>query len=136
MTLMRSPVAGARVAADLVGPALCLIDLNAGPDPDALYGLMRAETVSRIGHPRGIFTGRVCGTLLCGHGRICKIPLRIRLTKQRRWLGCRDACVWMWIPSRAVGIVQSRSDRFGSGPVRMAACDRLLHRHAFVRDRP
>ena len=33
-------------------------------------------------------------------------------------------------------IVQSRSDRFGPGPVRMAACDRLLHRHAFVRDRP
>ena len=45
-------------------------------------------------------------------------------------------CVWMWIPSRAAGIVQSRSDRFGSGPVRMAACDRLLRRHAFVRDRP
>ena len=48
--------------------------------------------------------------------------------------GCRRS--WMRIPSRAAGIVQSRSDRFGSGPVRMAACDRLLRGHAFVRDRP
>jgi hypothetical protein len=58
------------------------------------------------------------------------------LMRRRRWLAVETLCVWMWMPSRAVGIVQSRSDRFGSGPVRMPACDRLLHRHAFVRDRP
>src|SRR5271163_4217875 len=67
---------------------------------------------------------------------IGKIPVEVRLAKQRRWLAVETLCVWMWMPSRAVGIVQSRSDRFGSGPVCMPACDRLLHRHAFVRDRP
>ena len=43
-----------------------------------------AETVSRIGHPSRNphrVNGGGCGTLLCGHGRICKIPLRVRLTK-------------------------------------------------------
>ena len=72
-----------------------------------------------------------------GHGRIARFPLRDSAYETATVAGLsRRLRVDVGYPSRTVGIVQSRSDRFGSGPVRMAACDRLLHRHAFVRDRP
>jgi len=127
-----------RVSADLVGLALCLIDLSAGPGLDVLYGLMRRRRCPGQGTPQRIFTGRgIRDAPMRAWPCIGKIPVEGSAyeTATVGW-AVETLCVWMWIPSRAVGIVQSRSDRFGPGLVRMAASDRVLHRHTFVRDRP
>jgi hypothetical protein len=56
-----------------------------------LHGLMRRRRCPGWGTSQAIFTGRGMWAVLCGHGLApARFPLRVRLTKQRRRLGCRD----------------------------------------------
>ncbi len=67
------------ISADMLGKSIVGRSAWTRPEPDVLYGLMRAETVSRIGRPfRESSPGGVYGTLLHGHGLAsARFPLRI-----------------------------------------------------------
>ena len=60
---------GARTA-DMLGKSIVGRSAWTRPEPDVLYGLMRAETVSRIGRPLresspgGVYTGRFCAGMV------------------------------------------------------------------------
>ena len=129
---------GARIAADLGASFRCPGNAFAPRRADGSVPQCCGRRVSRIRHlrenlHRAGFAGQPWADTACHQHRLGK---GFGLRNSGGGWAVETLCVWMWIPSRAVGIVQSRSDRFGSGLVRMAACDRLLHRHAFVRDRP
>jgi len=107
----------AQIPADLVGPALCLIDLSAGPDPDVLYGLMRRRRCPGWGTPEGIFTGRGIRDVPMRHGLAsARFPLRVRLERR---------------PARRGGRCPRWSDRPGwrVQPAKTAKPCRLPGRH-------
>jgi len=99
----------------VVGPALCLIDLSAGPDPDVLCEVDAAETVSRIGHlSRNLHRAGIPDAPMRAWPRICKIPVEGRNSDGGGW-AVETLCVWMWIPSRTAGIVPGAVVGVGQG---------------------